>query len=255
MQLRRNFTGFEYDGAEIWRPLSPVLTRGELIPYEVSNWGRVRRWWHNEPRLLAQSQLGAATNAVKYLCVKLRFADLKRSVPIHRAVLFSHNDDAANRYQESGEILVVNHKDHCQVHNHLNNLELVTGAENITHARKGAANPRVFCRDFATIRDILRSEYAAPYETVARHDSYRNVKGPHIHAMAELSRKYGLSYAMVAAAVSGREDEFTALYEDATAGTIGGLKFEILNSLIYGELPGFGPIPHCRPKPTGQLLD
>ena len=63
-----------------------------------------------------------------YLMTNIRFGKIKKSFPVHRLVLFVFQPN------EKFEDLEVNHKDGNKWNNKLDNLEYVTGSQNVQHA-------------------------------------------------------------------------------------------------------------------------
>lgn len=107
---------------EIWKEVEGWPT------YEVSNLGRVRCLGtvyraYKFPKVRAQVWIK------KYLCVCLCFAQVRRTVAVHRLVARAFIGPVPSGKQ-------VNHKDADRENNSADNLEYCTLQENISHAMK-----------------------------------------------------------------------------------------------------------------------
>lgn len=109
------------DFTEEWSPVDAPFS----LKYEVSNKGRVRI---NKPRrLLKQTRSVMATGKPGYMKVWLSCNELKKLASVHRLV--------AKAFVPGDTALGVNHKDLDKCNNLFTNLEWMTQADNLKHAR------------------------------------------------------------------------------------------------------------------------
>lgn len=107
------FTLDDLDG-EQWNAISD--------DYQISNFGRVKSFWHGKAKILKPVALPNG-----YLQVSLIVGGKKKGGIIHRLV-------AENFLPNHESNLVVNHLDGCKLNNHVSNLEWCTQQENVKHA-------------------------------------------------------------------------------------------------------------------------
>ena len=100
----------DLDG-EIWKPIS------DYDGYEVSNFGRVKSFKYNSPRILKPELRGV------YLSVNL----YNKHFQVHRLVALAFIPNPDNKPQ-------INHIDGHKLNNYAGNLEWTTASENIQHA-------------------------------------------------------------------------------------------------------------------------
>lgn len=113
--------------AEEWRPVQGYEGR-----YEASSFGRVRaifKWGETTPRIL--TPLVYTKGYFKY---QLSLGKLERSTCVHRD--WAHRIVYRAFYGEIPEGMTVNHIDGDKTNNSPSNLEAITNAENIAHARR-----------------------------------------------------------------------------------------------------------------------
>lgn len=105
----------DLDG-EVWKPIPDFE---EL--YQVSNFGRVKSFWHGKPRIMKPNV------SFGYLRIQLCKDGKAKKFLVHRLVAqaFIPNPDAKPQ---------VNHIDGHSFNNHADNLEWATGSENIQHS-------------------------------------------------------------------------------------------------------------------------
>lgn len=108
---------------EIWKDIE-----GYEGLYQVSNLGRVKSFYAKNGRLSIQSHI-LKPKIDKYGYLKLTLCKDKnyKYVTVHRLVATTFIDNLENKPE-------VNHKDGNKLNNYVNNLEWVTGLENIHHA-------------------------------------------------------------------------------------------------------------------------
>lgn len=110
---------------EIWKPI-PGYER-----YEVSNKGQV---WDNERIKLVHPI--TPKNSRHYIDCRVKIPIFKSGrATIHRLVIWAFTGSLSTPGRQ------VNHKDGNKLNNNLSNLELVSVAENIRHARITGLNP------------------------------------------------------------------------------------------------------------------
>lgn len=127
--------------AEKWLPV-----RGYEGIYEVSNWGRVR----SVERLVKHSRGGTlkirartrklGKNSHGYLHVTLRKNGAVKTLKVHRLVASQFVLNFVGQLDDEVGF-EVNHLDGNKTNNHATNLEYVTAAGNIQHARDVLGNP------------------------------------------------------------------------------------------------------------------
>ena len=112
------FTLDDLDGEE-WRPISGYEER-----YHISNYGRVKSFWHGKQKILK-----SWCTHQGYLCVNLTnsISHRQRNFRVNRLVAIAFVPNTDNKPD-------VNHRDGCKLNNYVNNLEWCTQQENIKHA-------------------------------------------------------------------------------------------------------------------------
>lgn len=104
-------------------------------PYEVSNFGRVRRI-HRDPQIRRGPFKLLKPSVVQGYCMVVLYSGGKKGkwVKVHRLVAVAFLGDPPIDHQ-------VNHKDGIKVNNHVDNLEWVTISENEKHAYRLGLKP------------------------------------------------------------------------------------------------------------------
>lgn len=103
---------------EVWKK---IILNGQITNYSVSSLGQVRN--DETQRILSQGN----DNEYKIVSISLGEGKMKRC-RVHRLVAEAFIENPENKPY-------VNHKDGIRYHNHIENLEWVTPAENAIHAR------------------------------------------------------------------------------------------------------------------------
>ena len=109
--------GLEDLPGEVWQPIP------DYDGYQVSSFGRVKRIYKNGKQRVLKPML----NRNGYLEVCLSKNDKKKLFRIHRLVALCFIPNPDNKPH-------INHIDGCKFNNFVENLEWVTGSENIRHA-------------------------------------------------------------------------------------------------------------------------
>lgn len=105
---------------EIWRSLAGVVENGDN--YEVSNYGKVRRFSTKRLRITKEDKDG-------YPRVDLWLDNTCKNYQVHRLVAHAFITKVEGKHQ-------VNHIDGTKNNNHVDNLEWVSNSENQLHAIK-----------------------------------------------------------------------------------------------------------------------
>lgn len=118
---------------EEWKP---VTVHGEPWPYEVSDFGRVRRSASGQPR--SHTYIGRLLKPYKtkagYIQVSIHLNGTRRKAYIHQLVWESFVGQLTPRKQ-------INHVNGTKDDNRLENLEAITNIENQAHSIRNGLNP------------------------------------------------------------------------------------------------------------------
>lgn len=150
---------------EIWKPIKGYEER-----YSISNLGNVK----SKDRLLKPTNRG-----VGYLSVCLCKNNIKKTQDIHRLVCSHFIGDVDN--------LTVNHKDGNKQNNTLENLEIVTYAENNSHAVATGLNVH-YTRKVQQV-SIDSDDVLNEFESIKDAEKATGVSNKHISACCRGSRK------------------------------------------------------------------
>ena len=169
-------------GNEIWKDIP-----GYEGAYQISNYGRVKSLqrtlphklhgiWHIKERILKVNHTGPGKN--KYAGVMLHNGHGNMtSMKIHRLVAEAFIPNPEGKPQ-------VNHKDGNTLNNHMDNLEWVTGLENVTHAWQNG---------------LCKSIVHAKQHAVMNLDT-----GEMFNSIAEAERSFGKSVGAISHALNGK---------------------------------------------------
>lgn len=114
------------DDLEFW---TSIVIKGEKIPYQVSNNGKIR---NSKTRKL----LKPVIDKYGYPCVCLFYNKKRHNITVHKLVAMTYVKNPKNKPQ-------VNHIDGIKTHNYRNNLEWVTPRENVVHSYKNGLHDNV----------------------------------------------------------------------------------------------------------------
>lgn len=160
------------DEKEIWKL---VTGRAEGYPYEVSNFGRVRR---SGSSLSSNTYVGRVlkpnSDRNGYVGVSLYKNGIKKTFLIHSLVADAFLDPPPGKIGKGSDHYQIDHDDNDKTNNHISNLEWVTKSENNERRDKDGLSGRVSLgenhgRAKLTERDVrrIRRKYATGRYTQA----------------------------------------------------------------------------------------
>lgn len=140
--------------------------------YQISSLGRVRslkRKGKREEKILNQALSKGVKRKEGYLSVVLSKNSIQKTHFVHRLV--------ANNFTEKPEgILQINHKDGNKLNNNCENLEWVTGQENILHAtRSGLRYSKLKRRQVTAIKKEYLKGEKSQYELARKYKINQSV--------------------------------------------------------------------------------
>lgn len=187
---------------EVWREV-----KGYEGIYEVSNLGRVRsleRFRKNNGGLQKTPQRLLSLDRVNhkgYVLVHLSKNGTNKNISLHRLVADAFIPNPGGKAQ-------VNHKDGDKRNNSVDNLEWVTGKENINHAfdahlfKRGRAKPKKRTRPFKL--SVIRDDgviYADTNDAAKNNGVSRSAINLNIHGRTKVCAGHSFSYCAEGGAV------------------------------------------------------
>lgn len=129
---------------EVWKPIE------NYDEYEVSNHGRVRRWFRSDLRMYrGRFKILKPGISKGYYKVELYSNKVSKTKKIHRLVAKAFILNPENKPE-------VNHIDGNPLNNHISNLEWVTQSENGLHAYRIGLSKKVFGKDHKMSKKVYQ---------------------------------------------------------------------------------------------------